>query len=249
MRAALWMPLPHPRPDWALFLDLDGTLLDLAAAPDAVVVPANLCRTLVRASAVLGGALAIVSGRRLDDVDRLLAPLRLCIAAEHGAVIRRPDGDYDDGAALPAVPANWRAVLHAFAAVDPGILVEEKPHGIAGHFRRAPHRGPELHQLMAGLAAERPTQFVLTPARFAWELRPCHVDKGGAVERLLAMPPFVGRVPVFVGDDVTDEDGIRAVERHGGLGLHVERDFGGEPARVRAWLQQLPRRIAAVARD
>src|ERR1700722_6042740 len=128
-----------PRPDrnWALFLDIDGTLLDIAESPDTVIVPADLPKTLLAASQFLSGALALVSGRALDDVDRLMSPLRLPCAAEHGAVLRLPDGSSIRPSADHAVPAMLRDQLRAVVRRWPGVRVEEKQFTIAVHFRLA----------------------------------------------------------------------------------------------------------------
>ncbi len=228
---------PTPRTDWALFLDIDGTLLDLAPRPDAVEVPANLAATLADAGSRLGGALAIVSGRTLAEIDQLMAPLRLPCVGEHGAVIRRPDGATDRAGADHRVPSAWKTSLHAATRYWPGVLVEEKTYGVAVHFRQAPSREREIRDLTEALVAQDATGFEVLPASMAFEIRHRALTKAIAVETFMALPPFAGRVPVFIGDDVTDEDGFRAARAMGGLGLNVKQSFGGRPCEVRRWLQ------------
>jgi trehalose 6-phosphate phosphatase len=223
------------RPGWALFLDIDGTLLDIAPRPDAVVVPESLPETLHAVSGRLDGALALVSGRALEVIDELLSPLRLPAAAEHGAIIRLPDGAVQT--CVPrGVPQSWREHLRAETKDWTGVLVGEKRTSVAIHYRLAPERENDVRALVMRIVAEDPA-FEVLPARMAFEIRPRGADKGTAIRRFLEIAPFQGRMPVFVGDDVTDEDGFAAVREAGGLALHVARDFGGEPANVRGWLK------------
>jgi trehalose 6-phosphate phosphatase len=136
-----------------------------------------------------------------------------------------------------SVPARWRFELHAAARDWAGVLVEEKAHGVAVHFRLAPEREAEVRALVDQVVADDPRNFEVLPARMAFEIRHRSLTKALAVDRLMPCPPFLGRVPVFVGDDVTDEDGFRAARAMGGLGLHVKEAFGGQPAQVRGWLE------------
>ena len=215
-------PIAHPptiHDDWALFLDLDGTLVDIAPTPQSVVVPPKLVRTLQQASARLGGALAIVSGRLLEEVDRLLAPLKLPGAGEHGAVIRMPDGAHDE-IDLRA-PQAWIDSLIEAAAAMPKVLIERKTHGVVAHYRRSPDCAEKLRSLAFELVASDPASFEILEAKMAIEIRPRTVTKARAVTRLMGAAPFAGRVPVFVGDDLTDRDGFRAVEKLGGQGFSV----------------------------
>jgi trehalose 6-phosphate phosphatase len=229
---------PEPRPVWALFLDADGTLFDIAGSPDAVEVPHTLVATLATAGAWLGGALAIVSGRPIAQIDNLLAPLRLPCAGEHGAVIRVADGRILRAGADCAVPAAWKRQLRQGAQAWSGVVVEDKPYGLAVHFRNAPRREPDIRALVESVLAEHANEFEILPARMALEIRHRLLNKAAAVQQLLRFPPFSGRVPVFVGDDVTDEDGFRAVTERGGLALRVDDVFHGRPSEVRRWLEQ-----------
>ncbi len=226
---------PRPERNWALFLDLDGTLLDIAARPDAVVVPHDLAADLEAASRILGGALAIVSGRQLGDLDRLLAPLRLPSAGEHGAIIRLPDGLHDQTAVR--VPLAWVEALKELETLCPGVLVEVKSHNVVAHYRNAPAYEARVRRLVCELASHN-LGFEVLEAKMAFEIRPRSVSKGRAVDCLMSVDPFCGRVPVFVGDDVTDRDGFAAALARGGLALDVAEVFAGRPKEVRAWLKR-----------
>jgi trehalose 6-phosphate phosphatase len=236
------MTLPAPDlPDRAaLLLDLDGTLLDIAPTPDAVVVPPGLPATLRALRSRLGDAVAVVSGRPVEQVEALLGSAPYAVVGEHGAAIRPAPGAGLERADLPAVPAGWRERAAAVAAAHPGVLLEGKAHGFVLHYRLAPAAGPALRQALAALPGDAAGAFAIIPARKAWEVRPRAADKGRAVVRLMARPPFAGRVPVYLGDDVTDEDAMRAAEGLGGLGLKVQDRFG-DAAGVRAWLEGLVR--------
>jgi trehalose 6-phosphate phosphatase len=228
---------PKPARDWALFLDLDGTLLDIAATPDSVTVPEDLVADLDAAARALGGALAIVSGRDLDEIDRLLHPLRLPGAGEHGAVIRLPDGVRDEIALR--VPEDWMQALYQLQGRCPGVTMESKPHDVVAHFRNAPAHESTVRKVAAGLVARDPHAFELLDAKMAVEIRPREVTKARAVHCLMEIAPFRGRIPVFVGDDATDHDGFGAALERGGIALDVALCFAGEPEEVRAWLKRV----------
>src|SRR5579859_5466392 len=185
----------EPRPNWALFLDIDGTLLDIAPRPEAVTTPPGLAQTLARVSGWLGGALALASGRTLAEIDQLMTPLRPPCAAEHGAVIRYPDGAVSVAGADCIVPLRWRVELRAAAREWPGVLVEEKSHGVAVHYRLAPEREDEIRALAEAMVAGDPAGFEVLPARMAFELRRRGLTKAAAVERFMPRAPFAGRVP------------------------------------------------------
>src|SRR5262245_54763828 len=180
---------PEIERHWALFLDLDGTLLDIALAPDKVVIPPGLTDALERVSAALAGALAVVSGRRLTDVDRLLSPLRLPVAAEHGAVIRPPSGTLDHVAGARHPPEPWAQELREATRSWDGVLIEEKTYSIAVHYRLAPDRKSAVKQLLMSLISQS-HEFELLAAKQAFEIRPIGVTKGCAVEMLVGTEPF-----------------------------------------------------------
>ncbi len=235
------MPAPPPPPSLppgaALLLDLDGTLLDLAATPDGVRVPEGLPATLLALRGRLGDALAIVTGRPVAQVDALLPGVPYAVAGEHGGAIRFAPAAEEERVALPPLPPSWREAAAALVAAHPGTLLEEKARGFAVHYRLAPGAGPALERALAALLDGQATHRLL-PAHMALEVRPRGADKGTAVTALLARAPFAGRRPVYIGDDVTDEDAIRVAGARGGLGLRVAEAFG-DAAGVRAWLGRL----------
>jgi trehalose 6-phosphate phosphatase len=236
------MPLNLPRfSASALLLDIDGTLLDFAPSPEAVVVPPELTVALRRLRPALGNALAVVTGRPAEDVDRLLPDGPYAVAAEHGGAIRHAPGAMLERPDLPTAPEEWAAEAAAQAASHPGARLERKLRGFVLHYRGAPAAGPELGRFLRAMAARRPEEFEVLDGKMAWELRPKGADKGRAVAALMSRPPFASRVPVFIGDDVTDYDGIRMAQQMGGAGLLVGDSFGG-PADVRAWLLQVAER-------
>jgi len=219
----------------ALLLDLDGTLLDLAPRPDAVVVPAGLPDTLRALRDQLGGALAIITGRPLETIDALLGDAPYAVAGEHGGAVRYAPGEALQRPPLPAPPPAWLDAAERLAASHPGVLLERKARGFALHFRAVPDAGPALRDALLAILSGS-TTFELLPAHMLWEVRPRGMDKGKALRALMARAPFAGRKPVFIGDDVTDEDAIRAARALGGAGFQVEPAFGS-PSGVRAWLQ------------
>ncbi|UFN50264.1 trehalose-phosphatase [Roseomonas sp. OT10] len=224
---------PLPAADAALFLDFDGTLAELAPRPDLVAVPRELPVTLERLQAALGGAVAIVTGRGLDVARGFLPVPELVMAAEHGALLDPPD---PASPPLPSPHPAWRQAVDDFAATHEGVVREQKRHGLVLHFRLAPEAEGAALALLEALAAEAPDDFRVVPAHAAVELRPRFADKGRAVHRLMQRPAFAGRKPIFIGDDVTDEDGITAAYALGGLGYRMPDDFAGQPSRLRAWL-------------
>ncbi len=223
-------------PRAALLLDLDGTLLDLAPTPDAVTVAPGLAEALLRLRTALAGALGIVTGRPIGQVDALLPGVPYAVAGEHGGAIRFAPDAALERAALPPLPPAWVTEAAALVAAHPGALLERKERGFAVHYRLAPSAGPALEQALLALLADQATHRLL-PAHMAFEVKPRGADKGTAVAALLARPPFAGRVPVYIGDDVTDEDAIRVVQAEGGVGLRVAESFG-DAAGVRAWLMR-----------
>jgi trehalose 6-phosphate phosphatase len=229
----------------ALFLDFDGTLVEIAPRPEAVVIPPALPGLLRRVAARLEGALAIVSGRPLAELESFL-PVPLAMAGEHGAALRLAPEARPERVTLPEPPPDWRRRTEALAAGFPGALVEPKAHGFVLHFRQAPEAGEPGRALLDALLADA-AEFVLMPAHMAWEVKPRAVSKASAVERLMAAPPFAGRIPVFIGDDVTDEAGMEAARRFGGQGLRLQEAFG-TPAALRDWLAGLDAPAEALAR-
>ena len=231
--------LPTVTPDTALFLDFDGTLADIAPSPDAVRVASGLVPLLAALQQQLDGALAIVTGRPIDDVDQFLAPLQLPTAGEHGAQYRLPDGTRPSLGQPPLADAI--EVMESLAAQHAGLLVEHKPHSVALHYRHA----PELQQLcraaMEQVVAARPGVELLA-GKFVFEVKPAGIHKGQAITVFMSAPPFQGRTPIFAGDDVTDEPGFDTVQQFGGRGIKVgegptaARHRCLSPAALRGWL-------------
>ncbi len=227
-------PLPALTRDCALFLDIDGTLLDFSLSPDGVIVPSGLPATLHARKADLGGALALLSGRRITDIEAMFGP-GLAAGAEHGALLRGADGTIIAETCPDPALAQIVKPLRAAVAARPGTLLEEKRFGLVLHWRAAPAMAGDLTALGEELAAPHPG-LMLMPAHQALEIRMRGADKGAALNRFMSLAPFLGRKPVFIGDDVTDEPAIARAKEMGGLGLHVARDFGGATQSVRAWL-------------
>jgi trehalose 6-phosphate phosphatase len=227
----------------ALYIDIDGTLLEMAPQPDAVRVPAGLVALLEDLRGRLGGALALLTGRRIADADLLFRPLRLIASGVHGTELRSEREGAIVGLA-PPIPATIVAALHGLSRA-PGVLVERKGSGIAVHYRDAPHLGErlaaQLTELVAGCQG-----LILRRGRMVLEIGPGGFSKGAALATLQSRPPFRGRRPVMVGDDAGDESALREAERLGGVALRVAgehfsdatADFAGVGG-VRAWLQAL----------
>jgi trehalose 6-phosphate phosphatase len=219
-----------------LLLDMDGTLVDLAPTPDAVVVPPGLPATLRTLREALGGALAIVTGRPIETVDRLFGDAPGAVAGEHGGAVRHSPGEAIERPDLPSPPESWLDAAEALIRSFPGALLERKARGFALHYRQAPGAKEPFYAALTSLLATAPG-FQLHPAHMLWEVRPAGADKGGATVALMQRQPFAGRLPIFIGDDVTDEDGMREARKLGGAGYRVDAVFG-DPDGVRAWLQR-----------
>jgi trehalose 6-phosphate phosphatase len=225
------MPISLPRPpelraaDIALFLDVDGTLLEIAHEPGAVKVPARLPGILKRLQSATGGALALVSGRSLEQLDRLFFPLCLSAAGLHG-LERRNLGLKTERAAPDLALERARSRLAAFAADHDGILFEDKGLTLALHYRKAPELADAAAAAAAAAVAESRGALVLLHGKMVCELKPPGVDKGRAIAAFLEEPPFAGRPPVFAGDDVTDEAGFVTINQWGGVSIRIG---GGSP--------------------
>jgi len=235
-------PLPGSSAAWAIFLDVDGTLLEHAERPDAVRVDAPLGALLARLARATGGALALISGRAVADLDALFAPLGLAAAGQHGLERRDAAG----GMHLHPFPApvlrRAAARLAEFAAQHAGLFFEDKGRNLALHYRQAPQLADQARGAALAAAAEMGDGFELQAGKMVIEIKPGGRDKGLAIEEFMREPPFRGRTPVFVGDDLTDEYGFGVVNRLGGHSVKV----GGGPssalwrlagaAEVREWL-------------
>jgi trehalose 6-phosphate phosphatase len=211
---------PPLRRDQALFLDFDGTLVEIAPAPSLVQVPAELPRLLGELADRLGGAVAVVSGRPLDELARVIDPFTGPVAGQHGLERRHCDGTVTRCPASPKL-AEARSVLAKFAARCDGVVLEDKGVSLVLHYRQAPAARASCRTLVQRLALESGGAFDALDGKMVIELMPRSGGKGRAIADFLADPPFYGRLPVFIGDDITDEDGFAAVNRLGGVSVHV----------------------------
>lgn len=201
----------------ALFLDFDGTLVNLAARPEEVSPDAGLPTLLAELQIRLGGALAVLTGRRIESVDHFLAPLKFAGAGLHGAQRREEPG----GTVIEvATETGLARTLQAAIAPHDGLWIEDKGAAIAIHYRAVPALGDFALRLLGDAAAANP-QLQIVSGKFVHELRPRGLDKGEALREFMRRPPFAGRQPVFVGDDQTDEDAIRVAQELGGIGIRV----------------------------
>jgi len=224
----------------ALFLDIDGTLLDLARTPDQVKVPNELRHALEHLARELDGALAFVSGRSLESIDRLFVPFKPAAIGAHGGEIRGADGQIARTAPLPDAV---REIFTGLAGNVPGLLLEDKKCALALHYRLAPEARPVLMAAMEKHARLFEAEKVnILEGKAVIEARPVGVDKGSAVARLAKQKPFAGRTVLFGGDDTTDLDVFRILPGLGGRGFSVGREFPGAehvfatPRAVRQWL-------------
>jgi trehalose 6-phosphate phosphatase len=221
-----------PRDDAALFLDIDGTLIDIAPTPLSVEVPAGLPALLGRLSRRFAGSLALVSGRGLDDIDRLFRPFRFPAAGIHGAERRDALGDYHYAGLTSEELTPARAELRRFAARHPALLLEDKGRSLALHFRQAPELQAIVREALEQVRIRLPVETHLQPGHCVIELKGGSASKRTAIEEFLQEPPFAGRVPVYLGDDLTDMDALNHVQATGGLGIYV----GPEPQPGLGWL-------------
>ncbi len=249
---------PPPPPELhahgiALFLDVDGTLVEIEREPGAVHVPERLCQILRDLLRATGGALALVSGRTLAELDRLFAPLRLSAAGLHGLERRNLRTEVVRARPDPAILEAARAQLAGFAERHPGVLLEDKGLTLALHYRNAPtQQGAATAAAEAAVAASQ-GGLVLLRGKMVLELKPPGCDKGQAIAAFMDEPPFAGRQPVFAGDDVTDEAGFDVVNAQGGVTIRIGADAAPTVARhaqpdvdaMHSWLQRLLARPAA----
>lgn len=244
-------PLPTPPPvaltGTALFLDVDGTLLEIEREPGAVHVPEALCRVLADLQVAIGGALALVSGRSIAQLDHLFSPLRLHAAGLHGLERRHLDAGLTRAAPDPHIFADARHHLAAFAARHRGVLLEDKGLTLALHYRNAPAQATAAEAMARAAVTASEGALVLLAGKMVFEIKPPGTDKGRAIAAFMAEPPFAGRRPVFAGDDVTDEAGFAAINDRGGIAIRIGNDGRSTAARhgladvqaMQRWLHEL----------
>jgi trehalose 6-phosphate phosphatase len=248
------MAVPLLAPDSALFLDIDGTLLDFEPRPEDTRVPPALLATIDALRRALGGALAVVSGRALADVDRLFAPLRLAAAGQHGAEARlAPDGATQRFAAPTGALAALLAALQPYLAAHPVVRAEHKGLSIAFHYRDAAREAPRLRETLDRAVAPHGAVLQLLDGHLCFDVRARSEHKGTVVEQFMTAPPFIGRVPVYIGDAETDEDGFVAVLAEGGRAIRVVNqprathatELFARPAELRQWLDDSAKALVA----
>jgi trehalose 6-phosphate phosphatase len=233
---------PPPALDWCLFLDVDGTLVELTDTPSQTVADPEIKPLLLDVAERLGGAVALVSGRKIRTLDELFAPLRLPAAGLHG-VERRKAGGAIQGASFVDTRLDVpRAEIKALVAANPGASFEDKDRTIAVHFRLAPHLEDLMRRSLIEIAEPLGSTYHIQGGKMMFEIKPRGFSKATAIEAFMKESPFSGRRPVFVGDDLTDQDGFAGVEAQGGLSIAVGDHIRGQyylenVTAVRRWLR------------
>ena len=229
----------------ALFLDLDGTLLDFADEPWGVTVSERVRDLLGRLHKATGGALALVSGRAMEDLDRLLAPHKFPLAAVHGLELRDGDGRVTRTRVDRAGLAQIEVALRRFVEQNPETLLEHKGATLALHFRKRPDLEEAVIRTVGSALSEAGSNLQALSGNKVVEIKPAGQDKGSAIVRFMKEPPFSERTPVFVGDDATDEDGFRTINELGGVSVKVNSGETAAASRlpdvdaVMNWLEEL----------
>jgi trehalose 6-phosphate phosphatase len=241
--------------NWAFFLDIDGTLFDIVALPAAVHASAADFELLTALYEAAGGAVALVSGRPIAGIDKIFAPLKLPAAGQHGVERRDARGKVLRNAAPSELWRGAIAPLRRFAGQHEGLIFEDKGLSIAMHYRLAPELEADVRAAVGQAAAKLGERYEVLPGKMVLELRPGGRNKGIAIEEFMRERPFARRVPVFLGDDVSDEYGFTLVNRLGGHSVKVgagptaARWSVPDPAAARAWLAQwiaaAPNRVPA----
>jgi len=245
----------QPASDWALFLDVDGTLLPFAERPDLVQASDRLKTALGNLGPLLEGAVALVSGRTIGDLDRLFQPLRLPAAGLHGLERRDAAGNLRHLGEAEALD-HLRDALSQLASCYDGVLLEDKGRTLALHYRQCPEKAKEIGAAVDDLFRRLPKGFRKIRGKMVIEIKPHLSDKGEAIAEFMEESPFAGRIPIFIGDDVTDEDGFAKVNALGGHSVRVGND---RPTQARchledvnvvvAWLESLPGQMTRVTSD
>src|SRR5471032_925495 len=238
--------LPPPLDQTALLLDIDGTLLDLAPTPREVWVPPDLAKTLNRLLEKTSGALALVSGRSLNDIDLIFAPEQFPAVGGHGAEMRISTDSEAVATHAPPMDKELKRRLAAIAQLSPGILLEDKGYSLALHYRLAPQAEKAIYAAVSLIRADLPNAPIeVLPGKCVCEIKHYGFTKATGVLELMAHKPFKGRRPIFIGDDVTDETVFAIMPDLGGLAFSVGRRAQGvaghfdEPRDVREWLAHL----------
>src|ERR1700682_6286652 len=230
----------------AILLDIDGTLLDLAPTPREVWVPPGLSKTLGGLLMRTSGALALVSGRSLNDIDLIFAPEQFPAVGGHGAEMRISADNESVATHAPPMDKELKRRLAEIARLSPGILLEDKGYSLALHYRLAPHAEKAIYEAISLIRADLPNAPIeVLPGKCVYEIKHSGFNKATGVLELMANEPFRGRRPIFIGDDVTDESVFALMPDLGGLAFSVGRramgvaDHFDEPRDVRQWLARL----------
>lgn len=246
--------VPHLN-ECALLLDIDGTLLDMAPTPREVWVPEGLAETLKRLHERTSGALALVSGRSINDIDLIFAPQSFPAVGGHGAEMRLSVDNESVASSAPPMDKDLKRRFAAIAKLSPGILLEDKGYSLALHFRLAPHAEKAIYDAVSAIRADLPNApMEVLPGKFVCEIKPSGFTKATGVLELMTHEPFKGRRPVFIGDDVTDETVFAIMPDMNGQAFSVGRRAQGvaghfdEPRDVRVWLAHLLDDERAVAK-
>jgi trehalose 6-phosphate phosphatase len=235
---------PPPALDWCLFLDVDGTLLELTDTPSQTEADAEVKSLLREVAERLGGAVALVSGRRIDTLDALFAPLKLPAAGLHGVERRKADGTVQGASFVDSQLDGARAALKVVVDSHPGTLLEDKDRTLAVHFRMAPQYEQIAREAIIDIAKSLGSNYHIQGGKMLFEIKPRGFSKATAIQAFMKESPFNGRRPVFAGDDLTDQDGFAMVETYGGLSVGVGDRVQGQyhlpdVAAVRTWLRQI----------
>jgi trehalose 6-phosphate phosphatase len=229
----------------AFLLDIDGTLLDIAPSPRQVWVPTGLRRTLARLAELTAGAVALVSGRSLNEIDLIFSPLQLAAIGVHGAEMR-VSGDGEVQSRTAPLSKALKRRLATVAELGPGVLVEDKGYSLALHYRLAPNKGADVLAAVRTICSDAAGEAVeILPGKLVVDVKPAAINKGNAVCDLMRLPPFASRRPIFIGDDTTDLAVFRVIPQFhgeaysvGGIAAAVDGHFD-RPEAVRAWLAQI----------
>lgn len=238
----------------AIFLDFDGTLAEIVEDPTKASCPPHVLSCLQNLYSASGGALAVVSGRAIAQLDDFLGPARLPLAGIHGLQRRSADGRLETPVIDKVAVAKLSAKASAFVDARKELLCEFKVGGVAVHYRKRPDLQFEVLRFGELMAQDHPS-FRMIRGKMVVELAYGHHDKGGAIQAFLAEKPFVGRLPIFAGDDVTDEDGLRRVSDLGGIGIKIGPGASSAacrlagPRQLWAWLLALEERWSSASRD
>lgn len=236
--------LSAPSANWAYFFDIDGTLADLAPTPSEIRLEHDLHQLIRRLHVNTGGALALISGRSIDDVDTIFGAPPLPVAGQHGLERRNARGKISHHDAISEKLERARTQLRDAVPRYNGLLLEDKGMSLALHYRAVPALASFAHRMMRGVHATMGPEYAILTGKRIIELKPSGKDKGEAVREFMEEQPFRGRTPVFVGDDVTDEHGFAVVNSLGGQsikvgpGRTVARWRLADVVAVRSWLER-----------